>query len=113
MSRLNSIWLFVRRHKYWVIISLIVVIDGFVDENSYFNRYQHRLRLDALRSEIQVYQDQFDNADKRMQELDSNPRAVEKLARERYYMKRASEDVFVIVDEDDDIKLTPEETPQS
>lgn len=112
MSRLNSIWLFVRRHKYFVIIFFIIVIDGFVDENSYFNRFQHIRRLDALRSEIQVYQEQYDNADKRMQELDRNQNAVEKLARERYYMKRSNEDVFVIVDEDDDVRMVAE-TPES
>lgn len=102
MSKLNSIWYFISSHKYMVVILLMVLIVGFLDDNSYFNRYRHCQRLDALRHEIQAYQDQFDYADRKMRELDTNPHAVEKLARERYYMKRPNEDVFVIMDADEE-----------
>ena len=43
----------------------------------------------------------------RLQELNTNPKVVESLAREKYRMKRPNEDVFVIVD-----AIEEEETEQ-
>ena len=53
----------------------------------------------ALRQEIANYKRQYDEADKKIVDLENNPKAVEKIARERYHMKRANEDVFVFVGE--------------
>jgi cell division protein FtsB len=37
--------------------------------------------------------------------LESNPKAVEKIARERYHMKRPNEDVFVFVGETEELEF--------
>jgi cell division protein FtsB len=36
-----------------------------------------------------------------LQALENDPKAVERMARERYFMKRPNEDIFVYVEEED------------
>ena len=97
MSKIHSVWLFMCRHKYFITFLIIALIVGVVDEDSFLNRHPRRVRIDMLRQEIANYKHQYDEADSKIRELESNPRAVEKIARERYHMKRADEDVFVFV----------------
>ena len=102
MSRLNSVFLFILRHKYMVVIFFIVLIVGFIDDNSFMHRFDRRSRMGQLRSEIEAYKTQYETADRQLREMDSDPKAIEKMARERYYMKRPGEDVFVIRDAEED-----------
>lgn len=95
MSKIHSAWLFMCRHKYIITVLLIALIVGVVDEDSFLNRHPRRVRIDVLRQEIRGYKQQYNEADSKIRELESNPKAVEKIARERYHMKRADEDVFV------------------
>jgi cell division protein FtsB len=37
-------------------------------------------------------------------ELNRNPKAMERIARERYFMKHDDEDIFVLSDDDRDVK---------
>ena len=99
MGHLLSFWnRYIRRYKYAVAFVVFLVIIGVVDENSLLVRYHRRMEISNLKSEINKYQQQYDEESARLQSLKSNPEAVEKLAREKYLMKRADEDVFVIAD---------------
>ncbi len=100
MSKIHSAWLFMCKHKYLLTVLLIGLIVGVVDEDSFLNRHPRRVRIDMLQQEIANYKQQYDKADSKIREMECNPKTVEKIARERYYMKRADEDVFVIIDED-------------
>lgn len=95
MSKIHSAWLFMRRHKYFIAILLIGLIVGVVDEDSFLNRHPRRVHIETLKKEIDNYKRQFAEADNKIYELENNPKAVEKIARERYHMKRDGEDVFV------------------
>jgi cell division protein FtsB len=37
----------------------------------------------------------YDRDTKTLKELEANPRAIEKVARERYFMKKPNEDIYV------------------
>ena len=91
-----------RKHKYFITFILIALIVGVVDEDSFLNRHPRRVRIDVLRQEIANYKRQYDEADSKIRELENNPRAVEKIARERYFMKRSNEDVFVFAGEQEE-----------
>ena len=52
MSRLNSLWYFIRRHKYLFIIITIILSVGVLDDNSYLNRYERYKELEQLRAQI-------------------------------------------------------------
>lgn len=112
MSKIHSAWLFMCRHKYIITILLIVLIVGIVDEDSFLNRHPRRVRIDMLRQEIANYKQQFKEADSKIRELETNPKAVEKIARERYHMKRADEDVFVFVSDKEENSEEPAETDE-
>ena len=95
MSKIHSAWLFMCRHKYILTVIIIGMIVGVVDEDSFLNRHPRKVRIEMLQQEIANYKRQYTEADNKIHELQTNPKAVEKIARERYYMKRANEDVFV------------------
>ena len=99
MSKIHSAWLFMCRYKYVVTFLIIALIVGVVDEDSFLNRHPRRVHIDMLQQEIDNYKHQYNEADRKIRELENNPKAVEKIARERYHMKRANEDVFVFVGE--------------
>ena len=96
MSSLHSVWNFLCRFKYWVIFGFAVLIIGFVDENSILNRSQRWQTIAELRREISDYESRFEAASRMIESLDKEPGKLEQLAREKYFMKRAEEDVFVI-----------------
>ncbi len=84
------------RHKYvWAIVIFIAIV-GFLDPNSFWNRRVHRQRIRELKADIRHYQEMYAEDTQRLHELDSNPDAMKKIAREKYFMKTAEEDVFVI-----------------
>ncbi|MBQ9285831.1 MAG: septum formation initiator family protein [Bacteroidaceae bacterium] len=99
MGHLFNFWnRYIRRYKYAVAFLVFMIIIGLVDENSLLVRYERRMDISNLKREIGKYQQQYDEESARLQSLMTDPAAVEKLAREKYLMKRADEDVFVIAD---------------
>lgn len=99
MSRLLTLWNFIRRYKYLVALVVFLLIIGVLDENSLYTRYQRRVEISNLKREINKYQLQYEAETAQLQALENDPAAVERMARERYLMKRPNEDVFVFVDD--------------
>lgn len=97
MSKFYSLWAFIRRYKYPVLIIGILLVVGILDENSFWNRQKRKANMNLLQSEIIKNREEYEEADDALRELDGNPEAMEKIARERYFMKRENEDVFVII----------------
>ncbi|MBQ8047538.1 MAG: septum formation initiator family protein [Prevotella sp.] len=99
MSRIHSFWKFLGHYKYLIAIVVGVAIVGFLDENSYTKRIQQKAQIDELREEIAIY-DKRNKADSLLlDKLERDPKAIEKVARERYFMKSDDEDIFVLSDE--------------
>lgn len=88
-----------------VVIFFIVLIVGFIDDNSFMHRFDRRSRMGQLRNEIEAYKTQYEKADQQLREMDSDPKSIEKMARERYFMKRQGEDVFVIRDAEEEASV--------
>ncbi len=97
MGRLLTFWNHVRRYKYLAAFIIFLLIIGVLDENSLYTRYQRRVEIENLKQEINKYQSQYDAETAQLQALQNDPTAVERMARERYFMKRPNEDVFVFV----------------
>ena len=95
MSKLMTIWGFVRRHKYLITVSVFLVVIVFLDDNSLIQRSRQRKEIQALTAEIEKYRKQFEEDTEKLKELESNPNALEKIAREKYLMKKPNEDVFI------------------
>ena len=95
MSKLMTVWNYIRKHKYLITIVSFLVIIVFLDENSLIQRNKHREEINALTSEIEKYRKQFEEDTRKLKELTSNPEALEKIAREKYLMKKPNEDIFI------------------
>ncbi|MBQ2858700.1 MAG: septum formation initiator family protein [Bacteroidaceae bacterium] len=95
MSRLNTVWNYIRQHKYLITVVLFLVIIVFLDENSLVQRAKQRKEIEALKVEIEKYRKQYEKDTETLKELTENPEALEKIAREKYLMKKPNEDVFI------------------
>jgi cell division protein FtsB len=58
--------------------------------------FKHRGELKRLEDSRSYYLNEISNTRKELEELKSDPRILEKYAREKYHMKKDNEDVFVI-----------------
>ena len=95
MSKLMTLWKYIRRHKYLITVVAFLVIIVFLDENSLIQRAQHRQEINDLTSEIAKYRKQYEEDTQRLKELTNSPEALEKIAREKYLMKKPNEDIFI------------------
>lgn len=96
---------FLDHYKYLIVIVVGVVVVGFVDENSFMRRIQYELQISDLKAEIKKYTERNEADMRQLRELKRDPKAIQKIARERYFMKADDEDIFVL---SDDIKpITP------
>lgn len=85
------------RNKYFVVTLAFVVWMVFFDKNDLFSQYQYHSQLSKLKHERDFYQKETAKVHQELDELTSNKEELEKFAREKYLMKKANEDVFVIV----------------
>ena len=90
--------------RYTVVCILGVLIVGYLDENSLWNHMKNRQRINELQEETAKYNAVFRRDQARIRELDRNPKAMEKIARERFFMKADDEDIFVLSDDDREVK---------
>lgn len=98
MGKLSTIWNYLRRYKYGFVIGVFILLMGFLDENSLWNRYQHQIELRELRASIRKYTEMYEHDTYSLEQLNTNPEVITEIARERYYMKTEDEDVFVFED---------------
>ena len=115
MNRLRKTVNYLRRFrglKYVVVIVTAVVIVGFVDENSMWSHFRNKQKINELEIEIQRYKRQYERDRAQLRKLDTDPKAIEKIARERYFMKTENEDIFVLSDDMEASEQLDDETTE-
>lgn len=97
MGKLRNAWQFVRRrsNKYVITVLLLVALIGFVGDSSIYRRVLNMYRLIELDRQIREYSEEYERDTRQLNELRTNPLEVERTARERYFMKKPNEDIFV------------------
>lgn len=85
--------------KYIVVCLIGVVLIGFVGSNSILGHFQNKARISELKEEIDYYEGEYRRDQNQIHQLQSNSKAMEKVARERFFMKTADEDIFVLSDD--------------
>lgn len=83
------------KNKYFIAIIAFSTWMVFFDRDDLVTQFQRFSKLHELNQSSQVLQQQMNDARKELESRRLNPKAYEKLAREKYYMKRENEDVFV------------------
>lgn len=95
----RNILLILQKTRYIIAIALGLVLVTFVDDYSIVRYIQLRADIASTRAEIERYSQQYERDTKTLKELRHNPRATERVARERYFMKNDDEDIFVLSDD--------------
>lgn len=100
MNRLAPVGAFLEHYKYAITIVVGTAIVGFLDDNSFVRRAQLGMQISDLEEEIAKYKERNETNTRQLRELKQNPRAYEKIARERYFMKTADEDIYILSDDE-------------
>ena len=95
MDKFSSIRRFFGRYKYIITLLIFGVIIVFIDENSILRRMEVANEARNTRNEIEKYRKDFEESTLRLNELDADSNSIERIAREKYLMKKPNEDVYV------------------
>jgi cell division protein FtsB len=89
------------RNKYILSLSFFIIWFSFFDRNDIVSQINLTKELWKLEDEKIYFLNQIKDDKTAMYELQHNPQTLEKFAREKYYMKKDNEEIFVIVKPDD------------
>ena len=90
-------------NRYMIVLVFFTVWMLFLDNTSYLEHRILNKQLNELEDNKKYYQDEIKKDEENIKLL-KNPDQIEKYAREKYYMKRDSEDIYIIEFEGDSIK---------
>jgi cell division protein DivIC len=83
--------------NFYVLVTVSFLIwMFFVDSNDFISQFKLKRKLDKLQSEKRFYEEKIKEVEKDREELISNPKLIEKYAREKYLMRKPTEDLYVI-----------------
>jgi cell division protein FtsB len=86
------------RNRYFLAIAIFFAWMIFLDKHDILTQWRLQRTVDKLQEDKAFYSQEIEQAEQERLELDIND---EKFARERYYMKKSDEDVFIIEKKDD------------
>ncbi|SEF57304.1 FtsB family cell division protein [Algoriphagus boritolerans] len=85
--------------NFYVLATLLFLFwITFIDSNNLVNHFRLSQKLYQLEDQKEFYQEKKVKIMAEREELLSNPELLEKFARERYLMKKQTEDLYVIVE---------------
>ena len=90
-------------NRYVLVLAFFIVWMLFLDNTSYMEHHILNNQLNELEDNKKYYQDEIRKDSENIKQL-KNPDQIEKYAREKYYMKRDSEDIYIIEFEGDSIE---------
>ncbi len=93
-----SLFLKIVRNKYLIAFVAFVVWILFFDRNDLFTQWDRKQELNKLEKSRAYYQNEIATVKKELQSLQNNASIIEKYAREKFYLKRANEDIFIVED---------------
>ena len=92
-------WVRIVSNKYLLILILFFVWMFFFDTNSFFIHQELNDDINKLENNKKVYQEEIKN-DKVFIDKMKDSNEIEKFAREKYYLKKDDEDIYIIEHED-------------
>lgn len=98
---MNSFFRKYINNKYFYTAFAFVVWMLFFDQESFIEQYKLSKTLNGLEDQKTFYLEEIDKNEKTIEILEKDTSALEKYAREKYYMKRENEEVFVLVPAED------------
>ena len=90
--------LLVIKNKYLITTIALIVWIGFFDKNDVRTQIEFKKEVKRLEEERKYYANEIRLITADLRELSTNPKTLEKFAREKYYMKGDNEEIFVLVE---------------
>lgn len=90
-------------NRYFIVSILFLIWILFLDNYSYLDHRVLNKQINELEENKDYYKQQISSDSIKIKKL-QNPDMIEKYAREKYYMKKDSEDIYIIEFEGDSIE---------
>lgn len=87
------------RNRYVLVLLAFVMYMVFFDRHDPITQFRLQQMVKQLEADRSYYLEKIAEEEREMADMQANQ---ERFARERYFMQRANEDVFIIVDESAD-----------
>ena len=87
------------RNFYSITIVIFLFWMLVLDSNNLIARFQLSSKLNSLENEKEYYQEKIQEVEKDHNELFGDRESLEKFAREKYLMKKETEDIYLVVEE--------------
>lgn len=88
--------LFIVSNKYIIAPLVLIMWVLFFDEADYFTQRERLQELNKLNVKKSYYEQEITKAKTDLNNLEANPFAIEKYARETYLMHKEGEEIFVV-----------------
>ena len=85
---------------YFLVGTFFLIWMLFIDSNDFYSQYVLRKKLKEMEKEKNYYEQKIVEVKSEREALLNNDGLLEKFAREKYFMKKENEDVFVVVEEE-------------
>ncbi|MGM9804074.1 MAG: septum formation initiator family protein [Muribaculaceae bacterium] len=79
----------------FVAFVLFIGYTLFYGESSYINSNRHAQEIQQLKREIKQVKDSTNYYNRKVEELNTDKESLERIAREKYGMKRQNEDIYM------------------
>ncbi len=90
-----------------VLVCVALVVHEIFGENGYLALRRQKRDFIELQNQIQQLQDENQKLEKQIQALKSDPKAIEKLAREQMHLARPGEIIYTLPEKKDPAGQTP------
>lgn len=94
------------RNKYVLTIIIFIVWVVLLDSNNLIARYRDMRELHKLKTDREYYINRIEEDKQKLHELKTDNHNLEKFAREQYHMKKADEDLYIVLTPSEDRKIT-------
>ncbi len=92
------------KNKYFIAGAAFSVWMLFFDRHDVTTQYSYYSQLKGLKTEQAFYTAEIERVHKTIHDLNNNPQELQRVAREKYKMKKENEDVFIIIEQEEKAK---------
>ncbi|GET30944.1 hypothetical protein SD074_31460 [Prolixibacter sp. SD074] len=96
MLKIPRVLLRIVANKYLLAFVVFFVWMTFLDDHNFISLFQDQQKLHKLNAEKAYYENKIESDRRKLKELQTDSRNLEKFAREQYLMKKKDEDIFII-----------------
>ncbi len=86
-------------NKWGIATTVFLVYILLINEHNLIQHVQNKAKLQQLNDQKDILEEKIESDKMKIQELQTSQQNLEKFAREQFLMRKADEDVFVVVPE--------------